>query len=255
MIKKSLTTLLMLLALSSMLLAQETAKSGAKVYIDETAFDFGYIYAGTVVSHSYVFHSRGTDSLKILNVKPGCGCTKAPIKKEIVAVGDSTDVELVFTSNKGSNGAISKSATVNCNDIDRATLQLTFKGKSFTNPDSLLPLILSDGELVFSSQSRAREAKLTVKNVSAHAVKIHLVSIPSGYLRVDLPETEIKPGAAKEIKVKIDSSMSEEQFKKSFTFAVDDEAGTRYSIPVSYTKDASGPVVHQASSNSAPSNK
>ncbi len=89
------------------------------------AFDFGYISAGSVVSHSYVFHSRGTDSLKILNVKPGCGCTKAPLKKEVVAAGDSTEVELVFTSNKGAKGNVGKSATVSCNDSDRGTFQLT----------------------------------------------------------------------------------------------------------------------------------
>jgi hypothetical protein len=45
--------------------------SGAKLYIEETKFDFGYIPADAVVSHSFFFYSRGTDTLKILNVRPG----------------------------------------------------------------------------------------------------------------------------------------------------------------------------------------
>lgn len=255
MFKKLSTTMLAILAVPCLLLAQGTTKSGARLYIDDTAFDFGYIAAGSVVSHSYVFHSRGTDSLKILNVKPGCGCTKAPLKKEVVAAGDSTEVELVFTSNKGAKGNVGKSATVTCNDPDRGTFQLTFKGKNFTDPDSLTPLTLSEGELVINGQSHSKEAKLIVKNVSASAVKLHLVSQPAGYLKVEVPNSEIQPGKEKEIKVKIDGSVSEEQFNKSFTFAVDDQAGSRYSIPVSYSKTAEVSVIQSASSKTKASNK
>ncbi len=255
MIKKILTAILIPLALVSLLSAQETAKSGAKLFIDETSFDFGYIYAGSVVSHSYVFHSRGTDSLKILNVKPGCGCTKAPLKKEVVAVGDSTEVELVFTSNKGAKGNVGKSATVSCNDSDRGTFQLKFTGKNFTDPDSLTPLTLSEGELVLNSQSSAKEAKLVVKNVSANSVRIHLVSQPAGFLQVEIPDAEIKPGKEKEIAVKVNSSVTDEQFKKSFTFVVNDQAGTRYTIPVTYSKLAEVSVIQPASSKSTTTGK
>jgi hypothetical protein len=74
-----LIILIAMLTLCGIALAQETRSTNAKVYIEETNFDFGYIPGGEVVSHSYYLHSRGTDSLKILNVKPGCGCTKAPL--------------------------------------------------------------------------------------------------------------------------------------------------------------------------------
>ena len=53
---------------SSSLLAQ------ARLEIDETSFDFGYIPQVCKVAHTYVMRASGTDSLKILNVKPGCGC-------------------------------------------------------------------------------------------------------------------------------------------------------------------------------------
>ncbi len=255
MIKKSLTTMFMLLAMSNLLSAQEAAKSGAKLYIDDTVFNFGYIYAGSIVSHSYVFHSRGTDSLKILSVKPGCGCTKAPLSKEVIAAGDSTEVELVYTSNKGVKGNFAKNATVNCNDADRATFQLKFSGTSFTDVDSITPLTLSEGELTFNGQPGAQEAKLIVKNVSSNPVKMHLVSLPARFLRVEIPEAEIKPGKEKEIRVKIDASVTEEQFKKSFTFAVDDQSGTRYTIPVSYSKMAEVSVIQSASSKNVSAGK
>lgn len=239
---KLLITLIALLTVPTFAFAEDaqpvikTKGSTAKVQTAETTFDFGYLHAGGIVSHSYILRSTGVDSLKILKVQPGCGCTKAPLKKDVVAAGDSAEVELVFTSNKAAHGQVSKSATVTTNDTDRANFQLVFQGKTYENPDSLMPLALSVPELSFDGQSRSKEAKVLLKNVSATPVTVQLVSAPSAYLKVDLPNGEIKPGKTQEIKVKVDSSVSEDEFKKSFTFATNDAGGTRYTIPVSYLK-------------------
>jgi hypothetical protein len=233
-----LITLIATITLGGIALAQDTKSTNAKVFIEETNFDFGYIPGGEVVSHSYYLHSRGTDSLKILNVKPGCGCTKAPLKKDVVAVGDSANVELVFTSSKGGRGTVSKSATVTCNDNDRANFQLTFKGKTYDYPDSLQPLTLSDATIKIDAKAKSKEAKLVVKNVSKTNVKINLVSLPFDYLKIDIPDSEIKPGKEKEIKIRVNPLVNDEEFKKSFTFAVNDSAGTRYTVPVLVTKSA-----------------
>ena len=226
------------LIIPCLLLAQETKSSGAKLVVEETAFDFGYIPAGDIVSHSYFFHNQGSDSLKILKVQPGCGCTKAPLRKEVVAVGDSTDVELVYTSNKAAHGMFSKSAMVTSNDFDNPTLQLTFKGTAFDSPDSLKPLTLSKANVAWDGQSKSQEAKIVVKNVSKSAVKMQMVSMPYGYLKIDLPDSEIKPGKDKEIKVKLDQKVTDSEFRKSFTFALSDSSHTRYTIPVTLTSSA-----------------
>ena len=233
-----LIILIATLTLCGIAFAQDTKSTNAKVFIEETTFDFGYIPGGEVVSHSYYLHSRGTDSLKIFKVQPGCGCTKAPLKKDVVAIGDSAEVELVFTSTKGGHGTVSKSATVTCNDNDRANFQLTFKGMTYDYPDSLQPLTLSEATIRIDAEAKAKEAKLVVKNVSKTNVRIHLVSQPSDYLKIDAPDSEIKPGKEKEIKVRINPLSDEKEFKKSFTFAVNDSAGTRYTVPVLVTKAA-----------------
>ncbi len=232
----SFAVLFIAAAFGASALAQETPASTAKVEVDELSFDFGYIPSGAVVGHSYTLRSQGTDSLKILGVKPGCGCTKAPLKKEVVAAGDSTTVELIYTSNKAANGRFSKSATVTTNDKDRASFALSFKGKAYEHADSLTPLTLSMSEISFSEQNKSKEAKLTVKNVSAEPVGLQLVSLSSEFISVEIPRSEIKPGQSREIKVKLNSALPEDQFQKSFTFAVSDKDGSRYTIPVSLNK-------------------
>jgi hypothetical protein len=231
-----LIILIATLTICGITIAQEIRTTDAKVFIEETNFDFGYIPGGEVVSHSYYLYSRGRDSLKILKVQPGCGCTKAPLKKDVVAAGDSANVELVYTSTKGTRGPISKSATVTCNDNDRANFQLTFKGKTYDYPDSLQPLTLSDATIKLDATAKSKEAKLVVKNVSKTNVKMNLVSLPYDYLKIDVPDSEIKPGKEKEIKIRVNPLVTDEEFKKSFTFALNDSAGTRYTVPVLLTK-------------------
>ena len=48
---------------SAVVWAQDAKPSGAKLYVDETHFDFGYIPAQATVSHSVFFYSRGTATL------------------------------------------------------------------------------------------------------------------------------------------------------------------------------------------------
>jgi hypothetical protein len=156
----------------------------------------------------------------------------------VVAVGDSAEVELIYTSGKGHGGPFNKSATVTCNDNDRGNFQLTLKGKSYEFADSLTPLTLSAGAMNWEPLTKSKEAKVVVKNVSKSTLKMHLVSQPFGYLKISLPDGDIKPGKEKEIKVKIDPSVMDVEFKKSFTFEVNDSTGTRYTVPVILAKTA-----------------
>lgn len=66
-----LISLSALLLISVVVLGQEVKGTGAKLFIDQTSFNFGYIPGGETVSHSFFFHSKGTDSLKILKIQPG----------------------------------------------------------------------------------------------------------------------------------------------------------------------------------------
>ncbi len=242
-------TMAILLLAGGSALAQASPSIGAKLYIDQTSFDFGYIPAGEAVSHSYFFLNKGIDSLKILKVQPGCGCTKAPLKKDVVAAGDSAEVELIFTASRGSHGPVTKSAAVTSNDPDRSSFQLTFKGTTYEKPDSLLPLALSASTIRWDDKNRDKEMKVVVKNVSKNTVRLKLVSQPYGYLKIDLPDSEIKPGKDKEIKVRIQASVTDQEFKKSFTFQLNDAAGTRYTIPTGLAKQVIMPQIQAAPAN------
>lgn len=164
----------------------------------------------------------------------------------MVAVGDSAEVELIFTATKGVASNVAKSATVTCNDNDRGSFQLSLRGKTFVKPDSLTPLTLSAATLNWEQDTKAKEQKLIVKNVSKNPVKMHIVSQPYGYLKITLPDQEIKPGKDKEIKVKIQPGIKDLEFKKSFTIELDDSLHTRYTIPTLLAKTVAPESIQKA---------
>ncbi|MGB5106887.1 MAG: DUF1573 domain-containing protein [Candidatus Zixiibacteriota bacterium] len=221
------------------------ALAQARLEIDETTFNFGYIPQTGKVAHSYVMRSKGTDSLKILSVKPGCGCTKAPIKKEVVAPGDSTAVELIFTSAESYRGEVQKSATVTCNDDARGTFMLRFKATLNTFPDSAKPAQLSPWGVGYAAANRNSETSITIKNVSTEPLNLAFVSYPQEFINVTLPSGDIAPGKSATIKVKVSPTCTEKEFEKSFTFTTGSSPDAqRYTVPVVLGNSATETSAH-----------
>jgi hypothetical protein len=150
----------------------------------------------------------------------------------VVPVGDSAEVELIFTAAKSHGMTVAKNATVTCNDNDRGNFQLQLLGKIYDRPDSLNPFTLSSINIPVDQKLRNKDQKIVVKNVSKIPLKMKLISYPVDAMEVDVPDKEVKPGKDKEIKVKLLSSFKDVEFKKSFTFEVEDSVKTRYTIPV-----------------------
>lgn len=152
----------------------------------------------------------------------------------MIAVGDSGSVELIFHANAGQTGPVAKSATVTCSDTSRTNFQLRLKANIYDNAraDSLKPVTLSASSLKWLPTEKTKEQKLIVKNVSSKPVKLKLVSQPFGFATIDAFNDELKPGKAKEIKVKVAKEFSGTEFQKSFTIELTDSAKTRITVPV-----------------------
>lgn len=53
------------------LILPETSCAQPKAFMSETIWDFGKVSQGNIVSHSYWIKNTGTDTLKIIKVRPG----------------------------------------------------------------------------------------------------------------------------------------------------------------------------------------
>lgn len=208
--------------------------NNAKVYVEEYDFNFGYMPSDAFVSHSYWLFSHGKDSLKILRVKPACGCTKAPLIKEVLAPGDSAPVELVFHANAGQRGHAQKSATVTVNDNNKGNFQLQFSAEIYNTaaPDSLTPISLSKSMVKWDPTNKSSRQTITLKNGSGMAIGYKIVSSPKGFVNVDAKPGLIQPGKTVDMSFAIAGEFTGLEFQKSLTLECNDVKKTRYTIPL-----------------------
>jgi hypothetical protein len=216
--------------------AKTEAVNMPMIEVSEKDFGFGRVGQDASISHSYWIKNVGGDTLRIADVKPGCGCTKAPIEKRQLAVGDSTRVELIFSTGKYSS-SVRKSATIMSNAAG-VVPKLAFSADVRPSTDSLelytvVPSRVDLDKSDPASQKKPWEYELTLKNTTDIGLTFALISAPDQLISVDLPEKmTVDAGKEKTFAVKIDPSAAEKIITKSFTIEASDDARTRMTIPI-----------------------
>jgi hypothetical protein len=157
------------------------------------------------------------------------------LKKKELAVGDSTDVEIIFSTGHYSS-RVMKSASIICNTPGMAP-GLSISAYPINSPDSMKLFTLTPYELDLDanrpdSQKHAWEYEVAVKNVSAGEFALKVVSQPDRFIEVDVPDSDIKPGKEKTIKIKVTPDVADTLFTKSFTVEASDSAKTRFTFPI-----------------------
>ena len=101
--------------------------SGPRIEFESNVFNFGKVNSGEVVRHDFVFRNVGDATLEIKDVRPGCGCTTAGTWDKQVEPGKTGTIPLQFNS-ANFGGAVTKSATVTCNDPAKSKVVLQITG-------------------------------------------------------------------------------------------------------------------------------
>jgi hypothetical protein len=103
------------------------AQVAKPIQFREEVFNFGEVFekAGPV-THQFEFTNLSSRPVKILNVKPSCGCTTPDWTKEPIPPGKTGFIQARFDP-KGRPGFFSKSLTVTT-DLDNNSIMLQIKG-------------------------------------------------------------------------------------------------------------------------------
>jgi len=98
------------------------------IRMSEPAKDFGQVWATGTLTHDYIVRNEGDQVLKLLSVKPSCGCTVAQGYDTEIAPGGQGKIPVSMDSKK-LHGKFSKSITVNSNDPVTPVLRLSLAGE------------------------------------------------------------------------------------------------------------------------------
>jgi hypothetical protein len=221
--RKAISLVLALGLMSGSVFAQ------AALDIPKPTFDFGYVPQQSVVSTDFWLKSSGTEDLKILKVIPGCGCTKAPLEKDVLVPGDSTRLEVIFSTKRFTN-RVTKNPRIQTNAGDQ---KVEFMSTVVRRPDSTYPIVIKPYKLDLSQPGggASDEIRFTVQNISDQDLSLLMVASRKELFSVDLPG-QIKAGQSVEGVLKLTADGAAKDFEKSFTFEVSDATTSRFTVPV-----------------------
>jgi hypothetical protein len=103
------------------------AKVGGPVMtFEKTEVDYGTIAQGADPLRRFKFKNTGTEPLTIKNARGSCGCTVPSYKKEPIAPGETSEIEVRYDTQR--IGDFSKSVTIETNEGEQPRV-LMIKGK------------------------------------------------------------------------------------------------------------------------------
>lgn len=139
--------------------------------------------------------NKGNEPLRVYEVKPSCGCTTAPIDKDVLMPGDTAKVDITLNL-KDDKGEISKHVSFMTNDPKVPTAKVYLKANVIV-PLQKMPNYLPFGMITLGEKA---EAKMTLTNNTNKDITImRIVKTPLD-LNINLEKgTVIKAGQTFEV--------------------------------------------------------
>lgn len=133
-------------------------------------------------------YNRGTDELNITNVRPGCGCTTAPLDKSKVAPGEFATLDITLNV-ASSVGQVTKSILIESDDPSRKSFHYYLKA-TIVRPIEVNPQYIVFNELYFG---REASTTISIKNTTDKDINIKDIELMPQSIIVDLkPNTVLK---------------------------------------------------------------
>jgi len=169
--------------------------SGPRIEFATPTYNFGKVNAGELVRHDFVFTNTGGALLEITDVRPGCGCTTAGTWDKRVEPGKTGVIPLQFNS-ANFDGAVTKSATVTCNDLIKSNQVLQITGTVWK------PIQITPTMAIFkiSEDSQTNETKV-VRIVSHLDEPVTLSDVQCTNQAFQVELKTVKPGTEFELHI------------------------------------------------------
>lgn len=159
-----------LLALAS---AAPAAAKDARVKFRETAWDFGKIKQGEVVTHEFIFKNVGDAPLLIEQVETSCGCAAALLSDKRVEPGKEGKIKASFDS-RGYSGKVVKYVFVVSNDVEEARRELSFSADIEVPPAAKIELDRYNVEMGLCLEGEEPAASLQIRNTGELELKVEI---------------------------------------------------------------------------------
>lgn len=205
-----------------------TAWGGPKIFVEENTFNFGEIYGGEEVAHTFTFQNTGDAPLNVTKVRSSCGCTVAVPSEKIIPPGGTGELKATFDSERF-RGEISKTIYLYTDDPIRGVVQFYIRG-IVKEEVVLTPSVLSVGNI--DPQSRW-VGEVVVSNAGKTDIEITNVNTTIKEMTTEVASKRLSPGEATQIKITLDTPAGSRNINGYITLKIAGAQKDTFRIPVS----------------------
>lgn len=220
-----------LLVVASLLVLTLTALAEPVLQIKEATFDFGRISQNRVLTHDFWLKSAGDDTLRIINMWPGCGCTQIPIPDSTIPPGDSMPLTIIFNTGRFV-GPVHKTPKIMTNG-SVGKIELNIHARVLTPTDDPGPLEIRPEVLDVSQfgEKTRRRARFHVENRTDHDMKLVVTDSTGKSFDIKLPD-KVAAGETVEGLITVHEDRVTADFEESVTFRAFGPDESSYTLPI-----------------------
>lgn len=215
------------------LAAQSGLSAEPELILNRESFDFGLVPPKTVLDYRLVCVANGEDTLKIAQIKTGCGCITSSTDSLTILPGDSAEIGLSWDL-RHLRGALAKTVYLFTDRSDDPyRFEITaYAGYADSSEKPIVTIQPQDVRLRPSDGGRVVSAIATVRNLTEKACAIKLVEQSEKSLTLSYPES-LDPKATGKIRFALSQEEIGERFSSSATFEVTTaDRVVRLTVPV-----------------------
>jgi hypothetical protein len=158
----------------------------------DPVYDFGRVYSGATVRHTFRLQNDGTAPLVINAVRTSCGCTAAQPTKSRLLPGEESAIGVSFDT-RADHGPAMRTITVLTNDPSHQQVQLTLRGDVRVQVEASPSLVMF--ERVKRGSEQSRQVTLT-DEMPDRSFKVDAIANQNSNLKVTWrPISGAKPAA------------------------------------------------------------
>lgn len=208
-----------------------SASAAPKIQATDGTFSFGKILQHAVLTRRFWLKSVGDQPARIVEVTPDCGCTELFFKDSLINPKDSVSLDVVLHT-RSFIGFIEKRPLIRIADSND-TLRLKLYAEILVKPENAKPLVLTPEKVDVSQYSARprRKGVFTITNNSMSDYQITVVDSSHKSFDIVLPKF-IKALGKVEGQVIVHKDAVPTSFEQSFTFEINDDGRSRYSVPI-----------------------
>ncbi len=160
---------------------------GPRIETIDPVYDFGKVYRGETIHHTFTIRNSGDDHLKIEGISRDCGCTVAHVDRDYLAPGEEMSIDVRVDTKLLEGGETDKSVRLATNDRREPEAVLTITGEIVVTANHEPSRIELDG---FEPGEKIPEQIVRIIPVEGYDLKINRVEVNSKFITANLLEPD-----------------------------------------------------------------